>query len=145
MEDQRHTRSNILFNKFKKTYHKDLYLFAYFGKYSGLLELNFKSLARWNNIDVLSIPSAFRLIKDQIAQGPQIKIIFGRQISFNNLQCLYGLTGTIIKLNDNWYLYDVFSELQSYKVPEIFSKNVSTKLTKTETHFYKGFTSNGVI
>jgi hypothetical protein len=138
---ERRSRSNLLNKKYKTTFFNQIYLFSYFEKFNSERDLRFKSLVRSNQINVLSLPSSFTLIKEQRVQGPLIKIIYGSQINFTKFQCFYPLKGTLLKFGNHWYLYKLFHQVKIYDKSPIVSKNIGKNLSLNYFCFFQFFSN----
>lgn len=104
----------------KKKINKNIYVFSYFPTIPAEHHHDWRRKALCYKAQLVAMPSSFKVIKAYELQGPQIYIIIGCIITFTFLNSLFNLSGITCFINNKWYGFFLFLELNKYN----FLKNL---------------------
>lgn len=110
-------KSNLYYNKFKRTVDYEFHLFIYLP----VSKASFDSAHTQNLYDIdlarFTLPSAFKVVKEQKVQAPQVSMAYSSYKTFINLKKMYDLNAFSFKHRTKWYAYALLQDLKIFKDP----------------------------
>lgn len=99
-----------------KKINKNFYLFSYFPTSRAEYHYEWRRKVLYYAARLIAMPSAFRVIKAYQLQAPQVYVIIGNIINLTFLNSLSILNGITCFLNNKWYGFFLFLELNKYNI-----------------------------
>jgi hypothetical protein len=94
---------------------KYIYIFAYFSEQKSEKYYEWSRKAFSNTAYLISIPSAYTLIKNYCLQGPKIFIIAIESLTITVFVNFSQLIGIAVFINKKWYAFFVFYRVLNYQ------------------------------
>ena len=106
---------------------KKIYVFSYFPTMQAENYYSWERKALSYAAQLVAMPSAFKVIKPYQLQAPQIYIVMCRVITITFLNQLFTANSTSCLINNRWYAFFLFLELNKYSFIQNLCEDAQTK------------------